>query len=116
MKLLHSLVSILFVVFAVVQWNDPDPYLWVVLYLVIAVIPIMYLKGKLNRMVLGVLTLGLFVLFGTYVPDLLSWLYEGMPSITTSMKAGTPYIEVVRESLGLLLCFFVSAFYLLRIK
>jgi len=41
-----------------------------------------------------------------YLPDFITWLNTGMASITDSMKAASPYIELVREFLGLVLVFF----------
>jgi len=104
------------VVFAAVQWNDPDPYLWVFLYLVMALIPVLYLKAKLNRKLLAFVGLVLAGLTVTYVPDFITWFQDGMPSITTSMKAESPYIELVRESMGLLICLVVVVYYLIKTK
>lgn len=37
----------------------------------------------------------------TLLPGALDWIQDGMPSIVESMKASSPYIELVREFLGL---------------
>ena len=46
--------------------------------------------------------LGLFLL--TYIPDFIEWISGGMKSITGSMKAESPHIEMIREFFGLVLC------------
>lgn len=38
MKYIFGLLSILFLVFAGVQWNDPDSLLWIILYLAVAIL------------------------------------------------------------------------------
>jgi len=48
----------------------------------------------------------------SYTPELMDWLNEGMPSITGSMQAESPFIEFVREFFGLALCFVTSYVYL----
>jgi len=116
MRYLHSFISFLFFVFAIVQWNDPDPYLWVALYMLMSVVPFLYQKAKLNKYFIGALSIGLAILTTTYLPDLITWLNDGMPDVTTSMKAETPYIEIVREALGLLLCLIVSVVYWMKVR
>lgn len=38
MKYLFGFLSILFLIFALVQWNDPDSLWWIILYLTVAVL------------------------------------------------------------------------------
>ncbi len=42
MRITHLIVAIIFIAFGMVQLNDPDPYLWVVVYLGVAVCAIGY--------------------------------------------------------------------------
>lgn len=112
----HYIISVLFFLFAIVQWNDPDPYLWIVLYLAIAVVPLFYLKDNLNTFIIGA---GLFVLMlitATYVPALVKWVGEGMPTITGSMHAESPHIELIREFFGLVLSLAVLGYYYVKSK
>ncbi len=103
MKLLHIGVILLFVTFAVVQLNDPDPYGWVTIYLGVAVTAGFYLANRDVRLIsiLGVVACSVGTLI--LIPDFINWLTHGMPSITRSMKAESPYIELVREFLGFLI-------------
>lgn len=116
MKIGHYILSVLFFLFAIVQWNDPDPYLWIALYLLIAAIPLFYLKDNLNSFLLGALSFVLLLVSATYVPALVGWVGEGMPTITDSMKAESPHIELVRESLGLFLSLGVVMYYYIQSK
>jgi len=105
-KIFHLLIIILFVLSAAVQLNDPDPYLWVLAYLNVAVISILILlkKGsvRLQQYVLACIIAYLLVAL-TYGPDFIDWLQQGAPTITGSMKAEEMHIELVREFLGLII-------------
>ncbi|MEM6698419.1 MAG: transmembrane 220 family protein, partial [Bacteroidota bacterium] len=101
MRILYIVLSVLFTLFGLVQINDVDPWFWVSYYLFIAVL-------------MGAASFGQFRLYGFIVasaitlislvrllPDFQAWVQDGMPSIVESMKAETPYVEFVREFLGL---------------
>ena len=101
MKYLYLLLGLIFISFAVVQYNDPDPYIWAPYYLVIALICFFRYKDKGPTWLVKAM-LGLTVAWAaSYIPDVFSWWKEGMPSIASSMKAESPYIENMREFLGL---------------
>lgn len=93
----------LFVVFALVQYNDPDGWIWAIAYANIAIIlgcpPFIYKKWfvMLSLIIYVVVTLG-------YIPDFIQWIQIGSPSIAGTMKAENPEIELVREFLGLVIC------------
>lgn len=103
MKIIYWLLSAVFLFFAVVQYNDPDPLLWMLLYGGIAVHFALAALGKLYRPAvwfwLGA-ALGWAIALG---PEFVHWLRMGMPSIVESMKAETPWVELAREFLGLIL-------------
>lgn len=98
------------------QWNDADAFLWIALYICVSVIAFLAYKDQhfffINA---GIVALLVVSLCG-YVPDLINWVNEGMPSITTSMQASTPYIELIRESLGLLISLIAMLYYLFIAK
>ena len=103
MKITNGILAILFFVFAILQLNDLDPWLWVSIYGMVALLcginSIGFYLPKLILVAIFVTLLGL----GWYLPSFINWIRNGMESITSSMKAETPYIELVRESLGLVL-------------
>lgn len=104
MKTFYLILGFLFVSFAVVQYNDPDPYIWAPYYLIIASICFLEFKGKYYNWFCGVVFIGSWIWAAFYIPDLVEWFRKDTPNIASQMKAETPYVENMREFLGLLLC------------
>lgn len=111
MKIFNIILAILFALFAYVQINDPDPWLWVLLYGFVAVVSVLaafrkYFKyaimGGMAGCVLGIVFL---------LPDFLDWINMGTPNIAESMKTEKPHIEFVREFLGLAIAFAALLFH-----
>lgn len=111
MKYIHILVIILFVLFAYWQFNDPDPYLWVTVYLGVSISALLTMINRPVPIVpmigMAVCVAGLILLF----PDFIKWVQGGMPSITGSMKAESPHVELVREFLGFVIAGGVYYYY-----
>ena len=104
-KNIYFIISGLFLLFAVVQWNDPDPLIWMIFYGVMSLIYVLLALGKKFAFYLSVLMLIVSLLYmGLILPEIIKWIKDGMPSIVQSMKATIPTIEYTREFLGLLLC------------
>jgi hypothetical protein len=104
-KNIYFVISGLFLLFAVVQWNDPDPLIWMIFYGAMSLIYILLALGKKFAFYLSVLMLIVSLLYmGLILPEIIKWIKDGMPSIVQSMKATIPTIEYTREFLGLLLC------------
>lgn len=101
MKMLNLILSLLFILFAYFQYNDPDPWLWIVIYLAVAVVCVFAAFGKKNQWINLAILIGLLIYWAILLPSFIGWLRDGMPSITGSMKAESEYIELVREFLGL---------------
>lgn len=103
MKIFKLVLSVLFVLFAVVQLNDPDPWGWVALYIFVAILCGLAAFNKNNTYAL-LAGLGIiFIWMMTLIPDFINWVNMGMPTITGSMKAESPHVELTREFLGLLI-------------
>lgn len=98
------IVSILFLLFAIVQLNDPDPWLWVLLYGLTSGIWAWSVFGPVSRKVVWTGLAIIIIALLSLLPDFINWLQMGMPTITASMKAEAPHIELTREFLGLILC------------
>ena len=116
MKVLNIVLAILFVLFAAVQYNDPDPWGWAALYLLVAVACGMAAFGKFNKFVV-ILGLGVSIIWMlTLLPDFIHWVQMGMPTIVATMKAEAPHVELTREFLGLLVCTLVFGWQLYRLR
>lgn len=101
MKIFNVILAVLFVLFAVVQLNDPDPWAWVVLYGLVALISGLAAFGiyRLWAIVAGMVIC--VVWMATLLPDFIAWIQMGTPNIAGKMKATEPHIELTREFLGL---------------
>lgn len=116
MKILNIILTIIFVLFAIVQYNDPDPWAWIALYLFIAVVSGFAIVGRYNRYaILGGLVVCL-IWMASLIPDFINWVKMGMPTITGSMKAEAPHIELTREFLGLVVCIAALTFQYFRFR
>ena len=111
MKILNIVLAIIFVLFAIVQFNDPDPYFWVAIYAVVAIISGFAIWEKYNRPALIILMIICMTGSIFYFPGLIELFSDHeIGDLTKSMKAEKPFIEESRESLGLLLSFLVLSF------
>ncbi|MFY0625091.1 MAG: transmembrane 220 family protein [Reichenbachiella sp.] len=95
---------LIFASFAFVQFNDPDPLFWVLLYSLVALVSFARLFGYSSSIVFIVLT---FTLVGTslfYFAGFMEYLTQpNKHEIIGDMVYKKPYIEQTREFLGLLL-------------
>jgi hypothetical protein len=118
MKILNLVLAVLFVVFASVQINDPDPVIWILIYGAMAVTCIL---AAFQRYYLAVLII-LLVLFTGYSFVYFDGVREWLRSDDKSMlfddiaKMQYPYIEESREFLGLLICILVLIMHLFRAR
>jgi len=103
MRILYIILSVLFTLFAIVQINDVDPFFWVSYYLFIAVLMGTAAFGQFRLYGFLIALLLTLIFLGRLLPEFQVWIKDGMPSIVESMKAETPYVEFVREFLGLFL-------------
>jgi Transmembrane family 220, helix len=101
MRMIYASLAVVFTLFAAVQYNDPDPLRWMLLYGGVA---LAFFAGLLRwgatRYISGAATLLGLYYFLPLLPDCWHWIQSGMPSIVTTMKAETPWVELVREALG----------------
>jgi hypothetical protein len=102
-RTVHLTIALVFAVFAALNLNDPDPWTWVLAYTSVAVLYSAAAFGRADRRLSGGLCLFMMLWMLTMLPGMVQWAGAGFPSITASMKATEPHIEVVREFLGLLL-------------
>ncbi|MET2983941.1 transmembrane 220 family protein [Aureibaculum conchae] len=106
-KSLGIIFTILFLWSAYLQLNDPDPILWVVIYLVAALISSLFAFNKLSFLLASILVVC------SVIGAILNWpeSFEGITFNDMSHKN----IEEGREALGLLFCGFIFMVYAFRI-
>ncbi len=106
----HWFVLILFIIFALLQLNDIGPIPWIIAYCWVSIVAAMKLFDRIRpaeRTLRLISLISILIYLGwaaIWFPEVLGWIELGMPSITGSMSAETPYIEYVREFMGLLIC------------
>lgn len=103
MKIVNWVLATVFALFTAVQYNDPDPLQWMLLYGGVAVHFALAALGRLYRPAVWLWLAASLIWAATLLPDFLHWIDMGEPSIVNSMKAETPWVELTREFLGLLL-------------
>ena len=96
-------MGILFLVFAAVQMNDPDPFGWMAIYIAAAIIAILGFFERYYIPFIGATLLAALLWLLGLIPEIWQWIQAGMPNIAKEMKAESPHIEYTREFLGLLL-------------
>jgi Transmembrane family 220, helix len=104
MKIFNIILAAFFVLFAAVQYNDPDPWLWAPIYLFVAVICGFAATEQYNKWAILIGLVPITVYMITYIPDFIDWIKMGMPSIVETMKAEKSYVELTREFGGLVIC------------
>jgi len=102
--MIHKIIAVLYTLCAAVQYNDPDFYIWIPLYMIPAAVAIAYDRGWRSSKVLLAICALYAVGMMLYTPDVLSWVKNGTPSIADSMQAESPFIEFIREFFGLGIC------------
>jgi general stress protein CsbA len=107
MKVFNIIFIVLFVIFAALQYNDPDPYVWMPIYLYAAWLCYQAIKGRYNRTlyIIGLTVYGLYALYLLFdKTGVLDWIKEHhAENIVQTMKATKPWIEETREFGGLLI-------------
>jgi hypothetical protein len=116
MRILNFVLAIMFLLFAFVQVNDPDPALWILIYGAMSVVCILAIFEFFPRKVLFFLLVLYAALSVLYFPGLAEWLQtdDKAALFDDVAKMDHPYIEESREFLGLMICILVLAFYLIR--
>jgi hypothetical protein len=116
MRIFNFILAVLFLVFAFVQLNDPDPALWIIIYGVMAVVSIMAMFEYFNKRMLIILLIAYGAYSTVYIPGMIVWASQDNKAelFDNIAKMNHYYIEEAREFLGLLICVIVLAWYLVR--
>jgi hypothetical protein len=116
MRIFNFLLALMFLVFAFLQVNDPDPAIWILIYGAMSVVCVMAIFESYNRKLLIALAM-LFCVYCYFLwPGVLEWLQQEDKSALFDdvMKMEHLYIEESREFLGLVISIVVVLFYIIR--
>lgn len=118
MKVVNLILAVMFLLFAFVQINDPDPVLWILIYGVMAVICILAAFRTYYTIVMIVLAIALAAYSTILIPGLKEWFSQPDLSVLFDdvAKMQHLYIEEAREFLGLMICEAVLVMQLVRAR
>lgn len=103
-RILQLFFSFLMVVFAAVQINDPDPALWILIYLIVAAVLAFSAFDRRNKWVVYGAAVAVVVPMVYLFSGFYHWLmYEPAEDLLYGMSPDRMYIEESREFLGLLI-------------
>ena len=107
MKYFNYTLTTCFLLFAALQYNDPDPWLWIPIYLYAAAVCLLAAQGHVSP---PMLRFGILFCFGyagwlLFTHDgVLEWIgLHHAENLVQTMKATKPWVENTREFGGLLI-------------
>ncbi len=103
-KVIQALLGLVFLSFALLQLNDPDPVRWFLIYFLVAALCLTTLFVRIDRRLLQVFLVLLLAYAAYHLPYFTDWLQtSNKEEIFGEMVYEKPYLEGTREFLGLLL-------------
>jgi len=98
MKFFNIFFCIVFILFAVVQYNDPDPFLWVPIYLYPALLCFLkFIQKPIPSLAYwaGFLVFGVYAIYKMFDTNgIINWVqFHNASNIVSTMKAEKPWIE-----------------------
>jgi hypothetical protein len=114
-KIINFLLAVMFLVFAYLQLNDPDPIVWIPIYGVMAVVCVLAMFHYYPRAILFSLVIFYTLYSFFYIPGVKEWLAQDDKSqlFSNVAKMEHPFIEESREFLGLMINVAVLVVYLI---
>lgn len=95
---------LLLIAFSALQWNDPDPILWVAFYLLCAAVPFLALINKPLKIVMVAALIACAIEMARTAGGAYNYyLHMTEEPLMQSMNPNKPYIEEAREFLGALI-------------
>lgn len=113
MKIFNLFFWILFIFSAALQYNDPDPYVWMPIYLYGAVFCWLAFRKRYypTAYIIGIIGYAGYAVYLFFAKDgVLDWIQQHKAeNIAGTMKATKPWIEETREFFGLVILIVVLA-------
>lgn len=101
-KNVNIFLFVLFQIFALVQLNDPDPFIWVSLYGIVGLVCLVSNYREIPRMLIITIALLLLIYASFHFSLFLEYLrIENKNELFGEMVYEKPYLEGTREFLGL---------------
>lgn len=116
MRIVNAILALMFMAFAFLQLNDPDPIIWILIYGAMAIVCVMAIFEYYIPKLMFALAFGYLIYCVILFPGMLEWMNSPDPNLLFDdlAKMQHLYIEEAREFLGLMICILVLAFYLFR--
>jgi hypothetical protein len=107
MKIFNWFFVFTFIVFAGLQYNDPDPYVWMPIYLYGSAICWLSIKKRFFPPMywVGFVVYAAYALYKVFDENgIIDWIKKhNAQNIAETMKAETPWVEESREFFGLVI-------------
>ena len=108
LRIFNFFFCIAFIFFAALQYNDPDPYVWMPIYLYCAVFCWLAFRNKFypQAYLLGVAVFSVYAIYKFFDENgVWDWATKhNFANIADTMKAEKPWVEETREFFGLVIC------------
>lgn len=113
-KIVKAFIFIIFILFAIVQLNDPDPIHWFTIYALVGILSLVSIYKQIPKILIYLLSIFLIIYAGYHFLHFLNFLQiENKQELFGEMFYEKPYLEGTREFLGLILAA-VSLIFLLK--
>lgn len=118
MRIVNFLLAALFLVFAFVQINDPDPLIWILIYGAMAVVCVMAIFAYYPLRFMIALLVAYMGYSFAYINGVSEWMkQENKAALFDDVaKMEHWYIEEAREFLGLMICIVVLVIYIIQAR
>ena len=107
MKIFNFIFCIIFILFAALQYNDPDPYVWIPIYMYAAVLCWFAFRNRFfpKWYIAGIIAYAIYAGYKFFDENgVWDWIIKHRAeNIAGSMKATQPWIEETREFFGLVI-------------
>jgi hypothetical protein len=103
-KSIHLVFALCLLAFAALQFNDPDPIVWILFYGICATVPTLALFNRPTKAVFWIAVLLCIINLVFYASGAYNYfLHRTQEPLMQSMNPDKPYIEEAREFLGVLI-------------
>lgn len=118
MRVVNFLLAVVFLIFAFLQINDPDPLIWILIYGAMAVVCIMAMFSFYPLRFMFILLVVYVGYSVTYFDGVSEWLRQDNKAALFDNLAKMEHwwIEEAREFLGLMICVVVLVGYIIKAR